>query len=639
MNLDGVPGWLRTWRRFSRNRLAVAGFAVVVFIVVVSLAAPVLPLQDPNVTHLADRILPPFSEGHLLGTDQLGRDILSRIVWGTRLSLAVAASATLISAVLGTLIGILAGYFARLDNVLMRGIDMIMAFPYILLALSIVAVLGPGLFNALLAIAVINIPFFARSVRGATVSIVRLEYVDAARLSGLRNWRILMGEIFPNVVPVVIIALSTTVGWMILETAGLSFLGMGAQPPQADLGSMLGEGRKLLLVAPHVTAIPGAVIFILVMGINLFGDGVRDLLDPKLKSGALLSPAPATEVDRSLTEDRSRSTASVALEGQSLLDVQGLCTWMMTGAAPVRASSDVSFTLRKGECVGLMGESGSGKSVTASSILRLVPSPPGRIVGGRIVFHGEDLIPKPLDELNAIRGARISYIFQNPLSTLNPLFTIGEQIAEAIRRHQGSSRAEAWQKSVELMDTVRIPNASKRAADYPHQLSGGMRQRIGIAIALANNPDLVIADEPTTALDVTVQAQILELLDELRRERGLAVLFISHDFGVIAALCERVLVMYAGEIVESGPADELFRDPKHPYTRRLMACVPRLGEPDQVLAAIEGLPPPLDALPEGCNFADRCDFARDKCRARAIRLETPADRREVRCIRWQEIVP
>ncbi|HET6629839.1 MAG TPA: dipeptide/oligopeptide/nickel ABC transporter permease/ATP-binding protein [Woeseiaceae bacterium] len=630
-------GLTLTWRRFSRNRLAVAGCLIVVLVAAASLAAPVLPLQDPNATHLADRILPPSSAGHLLGTDQLGRDILSRLVWGTRLSLAVAVSATLIAAVFGTLIGILAGYFRAIDNVLMRGIDMIMAFPYILLALSIVAVLGPGLFNALLAIAVINIPFFARSVRGATVSIVRLDYVDAARLSGLRDWRILAGEIFPNVLPVVIITMSTTVGWMILETAGLSFLGMGAQPPQADLGSMIGAGRDLLLIAPHVTAVPGAVIFVLVMGINLFGDGLRDLLDPKLRAGALLSPAPATEVDPALAAAAARGDEPAVANAPNLLEVRELRTWMMTGDAPVRACDDVSFAVRKGECLGLMGESGSGKSVTASSILRLVPSPPGRIVGGRILFQGDDLVTKPLDELNAVRGARISYIFQNPLSTLNPLFTAGEQVAEAVRRHRGLSRADAWNNAIELMDTVRIPDAAKRAADYPHQLSGGMRQRVGIAIALANDPDLVIADEPTTALDVTTQAEILKLLDELRRDRELAVLFISHDFAVIAALCERVIVMYAGRIVESGPTNALFRDPRHPYTRRLMACVPRLGEPGQVLEAIEGLPPPLDALPRGCNFADRCDYARGKCRARGIPLEVAPDGREVRCIRWQEI--
>ncbi len=631
--------WLATWRRFSRNRLAVAGFFIVSAIVAASLAAPVLPLQDPDATQLTDRILPPFSTGYLLGTDELGRDILSRVLWGTRLSLAVAVSATCIAAFAGTLIGMLAGYFSRLDNVLMRGIDMIMAFPYILLALSIVAVLGPGLFNALLAIAVVNIPFFARSVRGATVSIVRLEYVDAARLSGLRNWRILLGEVFPNVVPVVIITMSTTVGWMILETAGLSFLGLGAQPPQADLGSMLGAGRKLLMVAPHVTAIPGIVIFVLVMGINLFGDGLRDLLDPRLKAGALLSPAPATEVDPAVANAVVGQAAPAAAVSANLLEVGELRTWMMIGDAPVRACDDVSFAVRKGECLGLMGESGSGKSVTASSILRLVPSPPGRIVGGRIDFQGHDLVRSPLPELNAVRGAKISYIFQNPLSTLNPLLRVGEQIAEAIRRHRDVTWKQAWQESVELMASVHIPDPAARASDYPHQLSGGMRQRIGIAIALANDPDLVIADEPTTALDVTIQAQILELLDELRRERELAVLFISHDFGVIAALCERVIVMYAGEIVESGPVDALFRDPRHPYTSRLMACVPRLGEPGQVLAAIEGLPPPLDALPRGCNFADRCDFAQAKCRERPIPLEVAPDGREVRCIRWQEIDP
>ena len=252
----GRPGF---WRLLLNNRLAAGGLAVLGVILLLALAAPVLPLPDPDITDPADRLLPVLAAGHPLGTDALGRDILSRLIWGARVSLAVGLSATLIAAFFGSLIGLVAGYAGgRADNILMRLIDTIMAFPYILLALAIVAVLGPGLLNALYAIAVVNIPFFARNIRGVTRGLSRREFVDAARLSGKSNALILFGEVLPNVMPVIVITMSTTIGWMILETAGLSFLGLGAQPPQADLGSMLGEGRKILFTSPHVSIIPGA---------------------------------------------------------------------------------------------------------------------------------------------------------------------------------------------------------------------------------------------------------------------------------------------------------------------------------------------------------------------------------------------
>ncbi|MFP4536504.1 MAG: ABC transporter permease, partial [Alkalispirochaetaceae bacterium] len=292
---------MKKLRRFFYNRMATVGLIILLAVVLLVLAAPILDLPDPDVTKLDVRLLGIGSPGHPLGTDQLGRDILSRLLWGTRVSLAVGVSATAIAATIGSLIGIFAAFYGGwLDNTLMRGIDMLMAFPYMLLALAIVAVLGPGLFNALIAISIVNIPFFARNVRGATVGLVRLEYVDAARLSGMNDFKILFTELLPNVLPVIFITISTTVGWMILETAGLSFLGLGAQPPRADLGSMLGEGRKLILTAPHVATLPGLVILVLVIGINLVGDGLRDILDPYLRSGALVSPRPATEVDRAL---------------------------------------------------------------------------------------------------------------------------------------------------------------------------------------------------------------------------------------------------------------------------------------------------------------------------------------------------
>lgn len=615
-------------RLLFRNKLAGFGAVVLGVIVLLALLTPLLPLHPPNETNTANRYLRPLSEGHLLGTDHLGRDLLSRLLWGTRLSLAVGFAAALIAGLLGAAIGVIAGYFGgRTDNVTMRGIDMLMAFPYILLALAIVAVLGPGLLNALIAVAVVNIPFFARNIRGITVGIAHREFIDAARLAGMGHTRILLTEVVPNVVPVVVIAMSTTIGWMILETAGLSFLGLGSQPPQADLGSMLGEARSALITAPHTSIVPGVMILLIVMSVNLLGDGIRDALDPRLRSGALARPMAATRVERASTPEPS---------AEGLLRIDALETQFHVGPRIYKAVNKVSLDLKPGECLGLIGESGSGKSVTALSVMGLVASPPGVITGGAVRLEGKDLIGAPYELLRSLRGRRVAYIFQDPLSTLHPLYRIGDQLIEAIRVHEPVSRAEARARAIKLLEDVRIPNAAARINAFPHELSGGMRQRVGIAMALANDPDIIIADEPTTALDVTVQAQILALLDELRQRRGLAILFITHDFGVVGQLCDRVAVMYGGRIVETGPTQEVLDAPAHPYTRRLIACVPELGGGRRILAAIPGLPPAVDQLPEGCAFAPRCEKAQAACRAGEIELSGAA--RKVRCI-FPEVAP
>jgi len=615
-----------TIRLLLNNTLATAGLVILALIVLIALLAPVLPLADPDVTAPANRLLPPLSPGHLLGTDALGRDLLSRLIWGTRVSLAVGLSATAIAAFFGSLIGLVAGYAGgRVDNLLMRGIDMVMAFPYILLALAIVAVLGPGLLNALYAIAVVNVPFFARNIRGMTLGLSRREFVDAARLSGKSNAQILFGEILPNVAPVIVITMSTTVGWMILETAGLSFLGLGAQPPRADLGSMLGEGRRILFTAPHVSVIPGLMIFALVMSINLFGDGVRDVLDPRLKSGALARPSARTAVER------GRAPVE-APAGEAVLNLQDLRTEFRIGASVYKAVGGVDLEIGEGECLGLVGESGSGKSVTAMSVMGLVPTPPGRIAGGAAWLDGEDLFAVSDARIRALRGAAVAYIFQDPLSTLHPLYRVGDQIVEAIRAHRSMPRAEAERRARDLLALVQIPNATERMLAYPHELSGGMRQRVTIAMALANDPKVLIADEPTTALDVTVQAQILSLMDRLREERNAAILFITHDFGVVSAICDRVAVMYAGRIVETGTTEEILESPAHPYTRKLIDCVPVLGEPERRLDAIEGRPPVVNALPDGCAFAARCPRVQSDCRRGEIPLDPLGDRRAVRCL-------
>ena len=615
---------------FARSQLAFIGLIILSLILILAILTPWLPLNDPNVIDTSNRFKRPFSEDSILGTDHLGRDLLSRLLWGTRLSIAVGLCAAIIAAFIGSAIGVIAGFYGgHTDNIIMRGVDMLMAFPYILLALAIVAALGPGLMNALIAVAIVNIPFFARNIRGVTLGIVHREFVDAARLSGMSNAKIIINEILPNVFPVIVVAMSTTVGWMILETAGLSFLGLGSQPPQADLGSMLGEARAAIITSPHTSVVPGVMILIIVMAINLVGDGIRDVLDPRLKSGALSTPRSTTEVEKNKSD--------AGLKTQSLLSINGLKTEFRIGNRILKAVNDVSLTVDKGQCVGIIGESGSGKSVTALSIMRLVSSPPGIITDGSIDFKGDDLLKLSSEDLRDFRGKKVSYVFQDPLSTLHPLYTVGQQLSEAIQSHNHVGKLEKHKKALELLQAVRISNPEKRLNSYPHELSGGMRQRIGIAMALANDPDIIIADEPTTALDVTVQAQILKLFQDLRREKGLALVFITHDFGVISQICDKVAVMYAGKIVEIGPAAEILKSPAHPYTARLKSCVPELGQGKRNLIAIPGFPPMIDNMPSGCAFASRCEKVEQKCHSAMVDAKKIGQERAVRCLFPEEI--
>ena len=297
----------------------------------------------------------------------------------------------------------------------------------------------------------------------------------------------------------------------------------------------------------------------------------------------------------------------------------------------------VSFDVAENEIVGLVGESGSGKTVTSLSILGLIPSPPGRKSGGHIWYRDKDLTELPKRELRDIRGNEISMIFQEPMTSLNPAFTIGDQIAEVYRRHRGGRKKAALARAADMLDLVGIPNANKRVRDYPHEFSGGMRQRAMIAMALVCDPKLLIADEPTTALDVTVQAQILELLSKVREELGTGIIFITHDLGVVAELCDKVVVMYAGEVVETAVGRDLFVQPRHPYTEGLLTAMPQLGERGEQLASIPGRTPEPWAMPDGCRFNPRCKYTEDVCLSAVIPLEVLNDGRSSRCVRIDEL--
>ena len=324
------------------------------------------------------------------------------------------------------------------------------------------------------------------------------------------------------------------------------------------------------------------------------------------------------------------------MEQQKGLEVKNLKTHFFTKEGVSKAVDGVSFYLNKGETIGVVGESGCGKSMTSLSILNLIPSPPGKIVDGEILLHGKNIVGLSQEELRKIRGKKISMIFQEPMTSLNPVLTVGEQIAETIRLHEKLPRKQAWDKAVEMLRIVGIPSPEKRAKQEPYQLSGGMRQRVMIAMALACSPDVLIADEPTTALDVTIQAQILEILKDLQQKMGMSIIFITHDLGVVSEMCDKVAVMYAGQVIEEGVTEQLFEEPLHPYTRGLIDSLPKLYEEQDELQTIEGSVPSPYHYPEGCRYADRCPFARELCRAAQPELIEMAEGRKVRCYQYSE---
>jgi oligopeptide transport system ATP-binding protein len=319
-----------------------------------------------------------------------------------------------------------------------------------------------------------------------------------------------------------------------------------------------------------------------------------------------------------------------------VLEVKGLKTQFFTQDGVVKAVNGISYELNEGETLGIVGESGCGKSVSVMSLMKLIPIPPGRIVGGEALFEGRDLMKIGDDEMRSVRGNKIAMIFQDPMTSLNPVLTIGKQVSEALELHLGMSKSEGRQRTIELLEMVGIPSAADRVDDYPHQFSGGMRQRAMIAMGLSCNPQILIADEPTTALDVTIQAQIVELVKKLRDEIGMAIIWITHDLGVVAGLADRVAVMYAGFIVEEASVKDLYGDPRHPYTLGLLESLPRLDEErGRRLASIEGLPPDLIALPEGCPFYARCNYRVDKCQTENPPLEPVAPNHKAAC--WVDV--
>lgn len=634
------PGGRRRLRRFVTHRGGMVALAWLVLLALAAVFASLIAPHNPTAQDLTHTWAGPSGQ-HLLGTDDLGRDVLSRLIYATTISMQISVEVVALALIVAIPVGLAAGYRGGwLDNVLMRIMDGGLSFPPLVLALAIAGVLGPGVTNAALALAVVFFPSFARLVRGQTLAVKSETFVEASQALGTPAVWIVVRRVLPNVLPAVIVQASVSLAGALLAESGLSFLGLGAQPPTASWGSMLRDAYDHgLRTHPWSLVVPGLAIALAVLAFNTVGDALSATLGTastrqkgRRRAGKL---SGLTMVARPATTSPAQLPAGSA---PALLEVEGLCLDLDTDAGPVRAVDNVSFTVGAGEVLGLVGESGSGKTLVSLSIMRLFPTPPARIVSGEVRFAGQDLLGLGMDGMRRIRGGQIAMVFQDPMSSLNPAIRIGDQIAEAVRLHRSVDRAAAKARAIELLDKVGIVDPAQRVRSYPHELSGGMRQRAMIAMALAGEPRLLIADEPTTALDVTIQAQVVDLLRELQKEEGLGVIFVTHDLGLVADLCDRVAVMYAGQIVETAPTEQLFARPVHPYAEGLLAATPSVDEVRSGgLATIRGRVPMLGAMPTGCRFHPRCPYAAETCSANAPELVAKADRSD-RCLRSSDLL-
>ncbi len=641
-----LSGRQRFWRRLRSRPEAMTAAAFLVFLVLVAIFAPQVAPKDPYDQNLRDNLQGPSSQ-YWLGTDQLGRDVLSRIIYGGRVAIQSMMIATVISAVIGVPIGIAIGFIGGwLDRIVMRILEVLYALPQLVVLIAIIGIMGPGLRNAMIALGLFMSTAYIRLLRGEVLAAREDLYVDSARVIGSPTRKIMFKHVLPNVLPTLLVTMTLLVGAVLLAEAGLSFLGLGAQPPQASWGAMLQESLTYIGRQPFLAVPPGIIIVITIMAVNLVGDAVRDSVGrgmppapprrrrrqavPEVDAEAILAEA-AKELSAfgSARFERAPDTALLAVDGLSVSfpTPQGGVLTILQGS---------TFHVMPGETLGLVGESGSGKSMTALAVMGLIPSP-GQVVAGSVKLNGIELTELSDNDLRKTRGTEIGMIFQDPMSSMNPSMTVGDQIGEALRIHKGYSKKAARERATDLLDLVGVPDPSRRVRAYPHEMSGGMAQRCMIAMALACEPKLLIADEPTTALDVTIQGQVLDLLRRLKDELGMSILFITHDLGVVAEICDRAAVMYAGQVVEQATVNELFTNPQHPYTEGLLRAMPQNTLMGERLRTIPGQVPEPWAWPTGCRYHPRCPYAQDACTSDSIDMQQLIPAHIVRCRRAEEL--
>ncbi|MFJ5307351.1 dipeptide/oligopeptide/nickel ABC transporter permease/ATP-binding protein [Streptomyces sp. NPDC088350] len=609
------------------SKVAVCFLAVVVL---VALFAPILAPHDP-----LDQRLPVDGTGHpsadhWMGQDSLGRDILSRLMYGARWSLAIGLGATALALVVGALIGAIAATARkRVDETLMRCLDVVMAFPGIALAAVLVAVFGGGITVLICAIAFLFTPPVARVVRANVLDQYGEDYVTAERVIGARTPHIVIRHVAVNCAAPILVFCTVQVAEAIVFEASLSFIGAGVRPPDPSWDSVIADGKNTVLTGGWwATVFPGLLMLVTVLSLNILSEGVSDAwaapaareVDVRHDEDPLDAPQPGTgEVLPlpGLTEAalrlRSRARPLPDPDGQPVLAVENLAIGFEGRHHGVDIVDGISFEVRAGEVLGLVGESGCGKSLTALAVMGLEPK--GARVRGQVRFNQRQLVGEPMRVRRKLLGHEMAMVYQDALSSLNPAMTIHAQLKQVIRRggHRGAG---------ELLTLVGLdPDRTLRS--YPHELSGGQRQRVLIALALSRDPKLIVADEPTTALDVTVQAQVIELLLRLREELGFALVLVSHDLALIADVTDRVVVMYGGQIVETGVTADLVESPAHHYTRGLLGSVLSLESAAERMTQIKGVVPSPADFPAGCRFADRCPPASDLCRTTAPGLVGP----------------
>ncbi|SDZ48199.1 dipeptide/oligopeptide/nickel ABC transporter permease/ATP-binding protein [Herbiconiux ginsengi] len=623
----------RFLRRLLKRGLARVCLAYILLLVIVAIVAPMIwpEVLTERTGDLADVNQLPSLQ-HLLGTDSLGRDVFQRILVGAQITLIGVAQALAVALVLGVPLGLIAGYVGgRTDRVISWIADLLFALPGIIIILVVLAVFPLSMTAAMVTLGVLVAPGLARIVRSAVLPVKEELYVSAARVSGLGDAYIITQHVLPRVAGPIIVQASLISAAALISQTGLAFLGLIVEAPAPSWGGMIAEGLQNLLVDPWLIWPPGVAVTLTTLALGLLGDSVRDATTEGWAGSSTKAKKPRSRrAQEGLEVEPADRNALLRVEDVNV-------EFRRPDGRPVRVVDSVTFHVGRGETVGLVGESGCGKTATAMSIIGALPSG-GYVESGRIVFDGVNLLDLDARIMRAYRGKEIAVISQEPSVSLNPGFRVGWQLAEVVRNHTGLSRRAAKARVLQLLQQVELRDPEQVLRRYPHELSGGMAQRVVIARALAGEPRLLIADEPTTALDVTIQAEILNLLRRLVAERGMSMILITHDWGVVADVCDRAIVMYAGEVVERGVIDELFAAPLHPYTKGLLASDPHRSIGEHRLISIAGSVPPPGSWPSGCHFRTRCAFAVEAC----AEGESPALRQvevahDVRCIRADEL--
>ncbi len=586
------------FRKLLTNPTGAVSMLVLALVALAAVLAPVLATHDPSLASL-QAVLAKSGPDHLLGADSAGRDVFSRLLFAGQFSLAGALLALVVAVAIGVIGGLVAGYYGGwFDSVSSWLTGLLMAMPGIVILLAARAVVGPSMWLSMMIFGVLLSPAYFRLVYACVTAVRNELYVDAARVSGLSDFRIIGRHILTVVRAPVIIQSAMVLGIAIAIQAGLEFLGLG------DLniptwGSMLNDGFINLYKAPTLVLWPSLVLGVVCIALTLLANAMRDELErsrgpvKRRRKGAAVvdsAEAAAKRGEPAVVHPEAPAGEDNTI-GEILLEVTDLGVgYDQPDGSTTHVVNHVGLTVRRGEVHGLVGESGSGKTQTAFSILRLLPQG-GRVTGGSIIFDGTDLARLSEKEMTKVRGKRIAYIPQEPMSNLDAAFTIGSQLMEPMRVCLGISKAEARKRALALLAKVGIPHPERTFNAYPHEISGGMAQRVLIAGAVSCEPDLLIADEPTTALDVTVQAEVLDLLRELQDELKMGVILVTHNFGVVADLCDRVTVMQTGRVVETGPVRTIFRDARHPYTKQLLEAILEDAPPRGPLNSGEPLNP------------------------------------------------